>query len=391
MYRIFPISHNYYLSQLIFSPDASKPSRILIGKEVHTAEEYSARIAPLRRHWPNPLLRFSIYDETPHKVPSSTVDDSRKIPSPLSFMAVPPPPVILSPPAPSSDTRGQDFLYRYRPLPTPSFATPPTPFIPPPPPPIIFSPGQLSPIPPFRSPQGTATQSCCSVAKGKSEMESLLSSFKKDFDHIMRNTFGPQYDSDVEFDTSNRQTTVSSAEAPTAAPPTSSEASYGPVHISPDPQSPHWCFVCRNEFSGSWYGCIKCPWHFVVSVLCFGPHVLCLPICQCQSCFSKSGATHTFSFGPTHVVRQHGLNAVPPSIAVTPPVAEVSADSQSRRTSPAVDAEPNQCQPVVHRNVACDNCKKTVVGVRHKCLDCPGKVMIMHHNTVSSYISQPRL
>jgi len=116
--------------------------------------------------------------------------------------------------------------------------------------------------------------------------------------------------------------------------------------------------------------------------------VLCLPICQCPSCFSKSGAMHTSSFGPTHVVRQHGLNAVPPSIAVTPPVAEVPADSQARRTSPAVDAEPNQCQPVVHRNVACDNCKKTVVGIRRKCLDCPGKVMIMHHNTGSSYISR---
>ncbi|KAG2739852.1 hypothetical protein P692DRAFT_20881565 [Suillus brevipes Sb2] len=101
LYRIFPISHNHYLSQLIFSPDASKASRILIGKAVHNAEEYNTRIAPLHRRWPNALLRFSIFDETPHKVPSATAEDSREASSPLSFMAIPPPPVLLSTPSPS--------------------------------------------------------------------------------------------------------------------------------------------------------------------------------------------------------------------------------------------------------------------------------------------------
>ncbi|OJA10315.1 hypothetical protein AZE42_05181 [Rhizopogon vesiculosus] len=409
LYRIFPISHNYYLSKLIFSPDASKPSRILIGKEVHTAEEYGTRIAPLRRHWPNPLLRFSIFDETPHKAPSSTVEDSQKTHSTLpNFTAVPPPPVILSPPGlsriPSLDTLAQDYrahpplLPRMRPPcslppPPPVILSPPGPpripsldtltqdyrahppllprrgpqssllsprflgppistSFPPPPPPIIFSgPAPLGQLPPS-PPSPLRPQSCCSVSKGKSEMESLLFSFKKDFDRIMRNTFGPEYDSTAEVDTSVRRTAVRNVEKPTAACP-SSEASYSPVYISPDTPS-HWCFVCRTKFSGSWFGCVKCPWHFV-----------------CPSCFSKSGAVHTSSFGPTHVVRQHGPAAVPPSIAVTPPAAEVPAVSQSRRTSPAVDAGPNQRQPVVHRNVACDSCKKTIVGIRRKCLDCP--------------------
>ncbi|KAG1757855.1 hypothetical protein EDB19DRAFT_1901345 [Suillus lakei] len=358
LYRIFPISHSYYLSQLIFSPDASKPSRILIGKEVHTAEEYSTRIAPLRRRWPNPLLRFSIFDETPHKVPSATAEVSRQVPSPLSFMAIPPPPVLMPPstslnlsPAPSSDTRIEDILsfkaaylptLSYRPLPIPerpSFLMPP--LIPPPPPPIILrEPPALSGYPSLPSfpsllPQVASPQPCCSVAKGKSEIETLLTSFKKDIDRIMVNTFG-ECNVSAQVDTSLCQNPVGN-EAPHASASTESPSS-------------HWCFACRNEFSGSWYGCVKCPWHFI-----------------CPSCFSRSGAVHTSSFGPTHVVQQH---QVAPLVAVTPSVAEVPTESQSTGTKP-VDAEPNQCPPVIHRNIVCDNCNETIVGVRRKCLDCP--------------------
>lgn len=272
LYRIFPISHNYYLSKLIFSPDASKPSRILIGKEVHTADEYNVRIAPFYRHWPSPLLRFSIFDETPHKVPSSAVDQSLDTPSLLPFMVVPPPPVILSPPVPPRTLSfdPQDLgQFQCR---SPSLQSFSPSFIPPPPPPIIFSdpltpPARPSPSPPHFPPLGIPPQSCCSVAKGKSEMETLLSSFKKDFDRVMRNTFGPEYDSKTEVDTSDLRAAVPSVEKSTAARSTPVEPHYTPAHTLSDTPSSHWCFVCRNKFSGSWYGCVKCPWHFVVRVL----------------------------------------------------------------------------------------------------------------------------
>ncbi|KAG1749735.1 uncharacterized protein EDB91DRAFT_1109400 [Suillus paluster] len=365
LYRIFPISHNYYLSKLIFSPDASKPSRILIGKEVHTAEEYRTRIAPLRRRWPNPLLRFSIFDETPHKAPSSAVEDSQE--TSLPFMAIPPPPVLapfnmsLPSPSPSLDT---PFLNRPlfnppslfpRPLPS-SLAYPiPPSFIPPPPPPIIFGetpslPRQPS-IPGISSllPQVTSPAPCCSIAKGKSEIGTLFSSFRTDLDRIMHNAFGPEYNSVTKVDVSHRQTPVDVGTSDEAPP--SSDAS---CNLSKEPPSSHWCFVCRNEFSGSWYGCVKCPWHFV-----------------CPSCFSKSGAMHTFSFGPAHVVRQRESTEVAPSITVTPSVAEVPAVSQSTRTSPANDAEPTQRTTIIHRNIVCDGCNEIIVGVRRKCLDCP--------------------
>ncbi|KAG2120598.1 uncharacterized protein F5147DRAFT_662586 [Suillus discolor] len=374
LYRIFPISHNYYLSKLIFSPDVSKTSRILIGKEVHNAEEYNTRIAPLRRRWPNPLLRFSIFDETPHKAPSATVEDSPEVLNPLSFMAIPPPPTLLSTPAPpnlssasSFDTRFQEFLSfkaahppppSSRPLPTleavsfiapqisPSFISPP--------PPIIFSeppaPSRHPSLPslPSLSYQAASPKSCCSVAKGKSEMETLLTSFRKDIDRIILDTFG-ECNASAQVDTSHRQTPFGAGTS-NEAPHASSEASFNTMNVSMEPLSSHWCFVCRNEFSGSWYGCVKCPWHYV-----------------CPSCFSKSGAMHTFSFGPTHVVQQH---ETVPSIAITPSAAEISAESQSTGTE-LVDAEPRQNPPVIHQNILCDNCNEVIVGVRRKCLDCP--------------------
>jgi hypothetical protein len=37
----------------------------------------------------------------------------------------------------------------------------------------------------------------------------------------------------------------------------------------------------------------------------------------------------------------------------------------------------NQDTPVVHTNVWCDICKKGVVGVRHKCLDCEGEHLLV--------------
>ncbi|KAI8981131.1 hypothetical protein BD414DRAFT_464073 [Trametes punicea] len=82
LYRVFPISHSFYLSKLLLSPNDS-PARILIGKEVHSAEEYARHVAPYQgRPWPGALLRFSVFDETPHKSPRLVSD--------LSLVDVPP-------------------------------------------------------------------------------------------------------------------------------------------------------------------------------------------------------------------------------------------------------------------------------------------------------------
>lgn len=197
-------------------------------------------------------------------------------------MAIPPPPVLLSTPAPpnlspASSLEFLDFKAAHppspsvRPLPTlerPSFLAPPIlpSFISPPPPPIIFrDPSALSRLPsfpslPFSLPQVTSQKPCCSVAKGKSEMETLLASFRKDIDRIILDTFG-ECNASAQVDTSNRQTPFGAGSSNETSH-ASSDALGNTMNVSTVP--PSSCFVCRNEFSGSWYGCVKCPWHYIV-------------------------------------------------------------------------------------------------------------------------------
>lgn len=77
LYRVFRISPSFYLSQILFSPNSphspSTSQRILLGREVHNADEYNEHIAPYRgRNWPGALLKFFVYDETPHKSPTTS-------------------------------------------------------------------------------------------------------------------------------------------------------------------------------------------------------------------------------------------------------------------------------------------------------------------------------
>jgi hypothetical protein len=56
-----------------------------------------------------------------------------------------------------------------------------------------------------------------------------------------------------------------------------------------------------------------------------------------------------------------------------------SSDSERTTTNqgPPIEStrslEPSSpAEPVIHTNVFCDMCREVIVGVRHKCLDCPG-------------------
>jgi len=51
-----------------------------------------------------------------------------------------------------------------------------------------------------------------------------------------------------------------------------------------------------------------------------------------------------------------------------------SASTQTSETSSASSAVPS---PVIHNGIVCDVCNKIVEGVRHKCLDCPGRFLIV--------------
>lgn len=46
---------------------------------------------------------------------------------------------------------------------------------------------------------------------------------------------------------------------------------------------------------------------------------------------------------------------------------------QSGSRTPTVNTFSVPPPPAIHRGVVCDHCEKTIEGVRHKCLDCPGE------------------
>ncbi|KAF8140511.1 hypothetical protein EV363DRAFT_1393414 [Boletus edulis] len=343
LYRVFPISHNYYLSRLIFSPDASKPGRILIGKEIHSAEDYDPRVAPLRRLWPNPLLRFTIFDETPHKVPGRGSERS----SLYSDFAVPPSDMSTSPSPVVSRHNGVTAPNSHAliPPPPPPPRPPTTCVVPlPPSPSKVFSPPSIpTSSKSYSSECGTAgTAPCCSITKGRADIQVLLSSFKEDLEHILCRTLG-----------------TGNEEKPSAARVEESTSRASDVDIihprnetsgSVANASSHWCFVCKTSFTGVWYGCIKCPWHAV-----------------CPSCFSKSHSAHTLSFGPSHIVQQRSIDC---SIQVSAQrVRESTARNSISQSTPAGPA--GEPALPVHHGVVCDSCSKTIVGIRHKCLDCP--------------------
>lgn len=318
MYRVFPISHNYYLSKLLFSPDANKPAqRILLAKEVHNAEDYRRAIASFHgRAVPGALLKFTVFDETLHKlpgfipsrVPSLTQGESTPglwTPSAGSTQGansninvnwtpaslVPPPPVIFSTPPmalgmpslPSRDsfpcshgsfsppiglsatmcsrestpTQTQPITQMY----TPSL----NPF-------LSFGSGSAqSGVPQHQAQQkqevnttSPTPSSCCSASQKKNDIETLLTTFKADLERIMDDTF--------------KATPSASSPAPVVpgawpepTPSTHAGILGVPIEASSRGSGTHtclsmWCMTCGKLFEGPWYSCDKCSWHVLVRI-----------------------------------------------------------------------------------------------------------------------------
>jgi next-to-BRCA1 protein 1 len=65
-----------------------------------------------------------------------------------------------------------------------------------------------------------------------------------------------------------------------------------------------------------------------------------------------------------------------PTISLSSSNSERSeATNQAQPSEPARPAEaPSDIEPVIHTDVACNYCRDVIIGVRHKCLDCPGLV-----------------
>jgi next to BRCA1 gene 1 protein len=80
------------------------------------------------------------------------------------------------------------------------------------------------------------------------------------------------------------------------------------------------------------------------------------------------GMDPTDVWGATATERQSNPAAPLPSLNP-----ESTTTNQGSPTESTRSAEPSSpAEPVIHTNVFCDMCRDVIIGVRHKCLDCPG-------------------
>ncbi|KAJ7897138.1 hypothetical protein B0H14DRAFT_392785 [Mycena olivaceomarginata] len=373
LYRVFPISHNYYLSKLLFSPDSSKAASILIGREVHNAEEWGSCIASYSKGlFANAMLRFTVFDETPHKLPAGFVPADNTSPATLtggsapnpfiSMSHIPPPPIILSSASgPSASMDVDSGSERHSPRST----------------------STLTPQHHHSEPQSVTAGSCCAVSEGKVEIEGIVAQFKQDLDNILKASFATP--------------------APTPLP---LPRTFIPM---PPPVAPSsfclfkYCTTCAKIFQGPWFACEKCS------------------IVVCTGCHENQSTTFCVAAMAPHIMKKEVCAACPletqpsmgptpwatwqPSIAWTPPQQQqgyspiypfgmhpqitpfVPANELPRAPAPVAAAPlpplpvPSVAQvplapappapPVIHRGVVCDMCDNVIEGIRHKCLDCP--------------------
>jgi len=385
--------------------------------EVHSEEEYEQHVRPFRgREWPGGLLRFTVYDdETPRETPNDLsappdgedilmedsfgTDRSRRHsrrhehrhlhghhrdhlrrgdlpPRPRPSFLAPPPPLPPPPPPPP-----------------PPFLPPPPPFFPPyfhppppPTPPSFHGSPLIVPPPPILSPH---------VAHPAPPLPSL-----PPIQHLSQN-YSHQQSSPFTLDAAEtpvqrlfrRRGLRSVASAPVLDPSLPS-----PPLPPPPPPRPV-----------SLYGEIQVP-DFLVTRMYRPPSTVSddtdeseaqartdrvnekgrEPGTCCDVERSKQEISDIIRTFKTDIDRilSETLHMDPvevwgsptaerqsnPTISLSSSNSERSeATNQAQPSEPARPAEPpSNIEPVVHTDVACNYCRDVIIGVRHKCLDCPG-------------------
>ena len=139
-------------------------------------------------------------------------------------------------------------------------------------------------------------------------------------------------------------------------------------NISPPENKRVLCNICIRDIKGDRYRCIQCPDYDLVCTCCASYFkVLSFLFVKCQSCVSDRNGinAHNITIHATHT-----FSAVQATHHDTTPTNMPSAS-----TTPPSDDTSRGAMNAVHSNIVCDMCNNTVVGVRHKCLDCPGKIL----------------
>ncbi|THH05229.1 hypothetical protein EW145_g4951 [Phellinidium pouzarii] len=168
-------------------------------------------------------------------------------------------------------------------------------------------------------------QSCCSLAEGKSEMKELMSDFLHDFSKIMSSTFGDAMD-----------LTAESSHASTSAGEQKDLLSATDMVIP-------GAFFQPSLSSASTISADSLP--------------------HCNFCERGAGIAHQIAFTQKEDSRHSFAMAKPDNATSTlQPIAGFSVNARG---------DPVDVPPLIHAGIVCDFCNETIVGHRHKCLDCP--------------------
>ncbi|KAG8852806.1 hypothetical protein FRB96_008494 [Tulasnella sp. 330] len=330
------LGSTFYLSRVTFNANESDSAGggvSLIANQVHGPDEWSTIAAApfISRAYPNGCLKFTVMDVLEHRKPSNSGSiwgqdmdiDVEALVAPIPTIAAE---TSTAQPQPQVNSNRNSFIS------------------------VVSGTGSGS--------------SCCSVDSAKTEIKGLVDNFLKDFQKAMSETFGD--------DVSMRDGEAAPPAAEDATPMPAMR-SLSPVGIVPGAfdaaaatgpsQTPDSvihrgvvCDHCGSTVKGIRYKC-----------------QVCRDFDLCEACMGENnhgGVVHTAHFDEEH--------------AFTPITApqrrrrflETLAASRVRRhirnqtaaAVPTADGTPLDARPI-HR-AYCDVCEKTIVGSRHKCLDC---------------------
>ncbi|KAF8492705.1 hypothetical protein JB92DRAFT_3001742 [Gautieria morchelliformis] len=432
LYRVFAVGHSYYLSKLLFSPQEC--TRILIGMEAHSAAEYDMHCKAFKgRIYPDGRLMFSVFDETPHKIPASRSAEPGSFIHPISpvpptpFFAPPPP--LFAPPPPLFAPPPPLFAPPPPPPPPPPLHLPPPPPLPlpPPPPPLPRQPQAVEiGTPPafmhnrtFRpfnirgsqsqpmdidseasAREGTSAMDteCCNIAQGKKEVKAMTDDFLREFTRIMGTTFGEDRSFFDPLDTP----CIATPRGPSPLPAIDID---GSLHISssfiqPRPHSPYamehdgdveksqtppqleplqtlhpgiWCDFCGKQIRGLRFKCQECAYYD-----------LCANCIVVNQALDKHNANqsmiHWFNTisppSPKDAIPRDVIGTLGPQHWFSPPSPKdaISRDvigTLGPQVRHVTSTASGTSERIVHSGIRCNACQHVVVGSRHKCLSCP--------------------
>ncbi|KAH8835582.1 hypothetical protein DL96DRAFT_1702560 [Flagelloscypha sp. PMI_526] len=381
----YPItSPNFSLHKLLLSPDASKPAvRILLSQSVFNASDYNQAIAPyIRTRWENALLRFTVQDQSLRKLPSSVslMNLRQKMLQQQQAQQK-----ELHPAGPSSSFPRLPETLGFQPMTPGSPQSYRAPLLDNSPSNSLFSSFSrqtFAPVHPdadmYAKPTHYGRQSPqlggpdCGANQSQVEIENLISKLKVDIQRIVERQ-GPAPSSACPCSTN---TTTSSLQPTFGALP---GLGTGPIHLPPI-STPSMTPAQGTVYEPSYWSYPPAPQmlpNFMQPTAPFPPPSTLPPLPPQALQYNQNPPRQDYSAASTptgqsgksetHISR----NGV--SFAWGPP----PAPPRNAGTTSAPDSQtPVQNTPAeepslpVHDRIICDFCNTTVVGVRHKCLDC---------------------